>query len=143
MTPDKEYLCDSVINKDEWFDILMAVPDSHKKQIDTLLMFFRAAGHRSSCSAIEKEYSIRQSAVNRRIISFNQFAKKFVGNRFRIESDENNDETFWPISMTGRSTKSAFEWTVRPELCLAIEDYLRKEMLDRYRETVISEAVTS
>lgn len=141
MTTDKEYICDSVINKDEWFDILMAVPDSHKKQIDTLLMFFRAAGHRSSCSAIEKEYSIKQSAVNRMIISFNQFAKKFVGNRFRIESDENNDETFWPISMTGRSTKSSFEWTVRPELCLAIENYLRKEMIDRYREIVISEGL--
>lgn len=141
ITPDKEYLCDSVITRDEWFDILMAVPDDRMKQIDTLLMFFRAAGHCSSCSAIEKEYSIRSSAVNRMIISFNQFAKKFVGNRFRIESADSNDEVFWPISMTGRSTKSAFEWTVRPELCLAIEDYLRKEMLDRYRETVISEGL--
>lgn len=141
ITPDKEYLCDPVITRDEWFDILMEVHDSHRKQVDTLLMFFRAAGHRASCSAIEKEYSVNQSAVNRMIISFNQFAKRFVGNRFRIESAESHDETFWPISMTGRSNKSAFEWTVRPELCLAIEDFLRKEMLDQYREAVLSEGL--
>lgn len=141
ITPEKEYFCEPVITQDEWFDILMAVPDYRSKQIDTLLMFFRAAGHRSSCSAIEKEYSIRNSAVNKMIISFNQFAKKFVGNRFRIESADNNDETFWPISMTGRATKSAFEWTVRPELCMAIEDYLRKKMLDRYKEIVLAEGL--
>lgn len=141
ITPDKEYLSDSVITRDEWFDILMAVPDDRMKQIDTLLMFFRAAGHCSSCSAIEKEYSIRSSAVNRMIISFNQFAKKFVGNRFRIESADSNDEVFWPISMTGRSTKSAFEWTVRPELCLAIEDYLRHVMIERYRKTILAEGL--
>ena len=141
ITSDKEYVCDPVINQQEWFDILRAVPDSHRKQIDTLLMFFRSAGHRSSCSAVEKEYSIRQSAVNRMIISFNQFAKKFVGNRFRVISGEDDSETFWPISMTGRSTKYVFEWAVRPELCAAIEDFLRKEMLDRYRETVLAEGL--
>lgn len=144
VTPDKQYYCEPLISPEEWEGIIAEVEKSRKWQLDTLLMFYRSPGHKATCGAIGKEYSMSFSVVNGRILSFNKFAREYTGKRFQIIEAEGNEETFWPISMIGKNLKdNSFEYTVRPELCAALRKYLIKSMLREYRTRILSEGLNN
>lgn len=142
-TADNRYICNPVVTQEEWLDILnSSMADGHKKQIENLLLFYRHKGNKATCYAIGKEYSRPFESVTILVTNFNKYVKKYLGNRFIIEEADGQEELFWPISMLGRETSSKrFEWTVRPELCAAIREFLLRNMYNRYRELVLAEGL--
>ena len=142
-TEDNRYICEPVVSQKEWLEILNAsMADGHKKQIENLLLFYRHKDNKATCYDLGKEYSRLSESVNILVTKFNKYAKKRLGNRFQIEAAENTEETFWPISMLGRVTSTKrFEWTVRPELCAAIKQFLIQNMYNSYRKLVLAEGL--
>ncbi|MDD6103709.1 MAG: AAA family ATPase [Bacteroidales bacterium] len=142
-TEDNRYICEPVVSQKEWLKILNAsMADGHKKQIENLLLFYRHKDNKATCYDLGKEYSRPSESVNILVTNFNKYAKKHLGNRFQIEAAENTEETFWPISMLGRVTSTKrFEWTVRPELCAAIKQFLIQNMYNSYRKLVLAEGL--
>lgn len=139
------YTCDPIIHKEKWEEILnLADAGQHKKQMDILLMFYRKVEHKSTCKSVGAEYSLKPNSVNALITNFCRFAKKHSGIDFVIEQDGSNDETFWPIAMTGRELPNGlFEWQVRPELASALKELLIKNLLQTYRQRVISQGLNN
>ena len=142
-TADDKYICKPVVTQEEWLEILnTSMADGHKKQIENLLLFYRHKENKATCYILGKEHSRPSESINLLVTNFNKYAKKYLGNRFAIEQDDGQDETFWPISMLGRVTSgNHFEWTVRPELCAAIRQFLIQNMYNRYRELVLAEGL--
>lgn len=140
-TPDNQSICEPVVTQEEWLEILNdSMVKGYKKQIDNLLLFYRHKGHKATCYDIEKEYSRLYKGVSLLVKNFNTYAKKYLGNRFTILDGE--EEKLWPISMLGRVvSKDRFEWTVRPELCAAIRQFLINNLYNRYKELVLAEGL--
>lgn len=142
-TEDNRYICEPVVTQEEWLEILNAsMADGRKKQIENLLLFYRHKGHKATCSDLEKEYSRPYEAISLLVTYFNKYAKKRLGDRVVIEQADGVEEKLWPISMLGRViSNKRFEWTVRPELCTAIRQFLIRNMYNRYRELVLAEGL--
>lgn len=140
-TPDNRSVCEPVVTQKEWLEILNdSMVKGYKKQIENLLLFYRRKGHKATCYDIGKEYSRPYEGVSRLVTNFNTYAKKYLGNRFTILDGE--EEKLWPISMLGKVVaKDRFEWTVRPELCAAIRQYLLHSIYNRYRELILAEGL--
>lgn len=132
-----------LITREEWLGILSSADNGpRRRQIDALLMFYRQNGHRATCEEISKEYSISQEAVYNLINHFGQFAKSCVEDEFTIVSKDDGSEVLWPVSMEGRMLKGdRLEWTVRPELCSAMEEFLNRRIIADYRSAVLSEGL--
>lgn len=132
-----------LITLEEWLGILSSADNGpRRRQIDALLMFYRQIGHRATCEEISKEYSISQEAVYNLINHFGQFAKSCVEDRFTIVSEDGGSEVLWAVSMEGRMLKGdRLEWTVRPELCSAMEEFLNRRIIVDYRTAVLSEGL--
>lgn len=142
---DNQCFTEPILSEEEWLRILrIADNGQHGRQIDVLKMFLYQTGHKGTCAQIGKEYSMSDSAINMLIQHFGRFAKNNCGKAFRVESYENTDETYWPITMLGQSLKNGrFEWELRPELVSAMQRFLVDKLLNTYREPIISEGLNN
>lgn len=142
--PDGRYITEPFITKEEWLNVLRAAQKEGKDgQIQSLLRFFRMPGHKGTCKAVAKEYGTDSESERSRITHFGKFTQKRLG-RFRLESADNSEDTFWPISMLGKDLgKKGFEWTVRPELVDALRIFLFHRLLQEYRGPILSEGLDS
>jgi hypothetical protein len=142
---DNQCFTEPILSEEEWLRILrIADNGQHGRQIDVLKMFLYQTGHKGTCAQIGKEYSMSDSAINMLIQHFGRFAKNNCGKAFRVESYENTDETYWPITMLGQSLKNGrFEWELRPELVSAMQRFLIYKLLNTYREPIISEGLNN
>ena len=136
------YWTDPILSQDEWLDVLH-LADSNKKGflLDYLLMFFYQPGHKATCSAVGKVYSLKADNVRNRIMNFGQFVVKSCGKNFRIESAESEKDTYWCVPMLGRRLKEHFEWELRPELVNALRTFLIEMLVAEYRGPVIKEGL--
>lgn len=142
---DGTYVTDPFITKDEWLSVLNAAEKTGREpQIDALLMFLRSPQNKGTCTDIGKEYGMGYNSVRNLVVNFGKFTQKFLGKRFRIEREENEEETFWPIPMLGKDLgKNRFEWTLRLELIEALREYLLDRLLHEYRGPILSEGLDS
>lgn len=142
-TDDGVYTTLAILSKDEWVDVLTASDDDkHRRQLDTLLMFYRHPDHKATCSDIAKEYSMTASAIDALITHYCQFVKNYFGDKFQIIASDSEKECFWPIAMIGKSlSKSRFEWSVRPELVDAIREFLIMRLLNAYSKRITNEGL--
>lgn len=142
---DNQCFTEPILSEEEWLRVLrIADNGQHGRQIDVLKMFLYQTGHKGTCAQIGKEYSMSDSAINLLIQHFGRFAKNNCGKAFRVESYENTDETYWPITMLGQSLKNGrFEWELRPELVSAMQRFLVDKLLNTYREPIISEGLNN
>lgn len=139
---DKRYFTEPILSEEEWLNVLhLSDNDKHRRQVNTLLMFFYQPEHKATCAAVGKEYSMDYTAVNSLITHFGQFVKAVYGKEFRIESHESQEETFWPIVMYGKELKNHFEWQLRPELVNALRRFLLEKLLAAYRGPVLAEGL--
>ena len=75
-TDDGLFTTPALLSKDEWVDVLTASDDDrHRRQLDTVLMFYRHPDHKATCSDIAKEYSMTASAIDALITHYCQFVK--------------------------------------------------------------------
>ena len=143
--PDDTYITDPFITAEEWFSVLQEAETAGKSgQIDALLRFFRMPDHKGTCKAIAKKYGTDSDSERSHITQFGKFTQKTLGNRFRVESSDSEEDTYWPIPMLGKYLgKKGFEWTVRPELRDALRRYLLDRLLKEYRGPILSEGLDS
>ncbi len=143
--PDGTYVTDPFVTRDEWLSVLRAAEKTgREQQIGALLMFLRSPHNKRTCTDIGKEYGMSYKAVNNIVVNFGRFSQKFLGNKFRIEREENKEEAFWAIPMLGKDLgKGRFEWTLRPELVDVLRELLHKKLLQEYRGPILSEGLDS
>jgi len=143
LSPEKEYFTTPILGKEEWSKLLLTVERKHPRQLEALLMFLRQSGHKSSCAALAKEYSISFAMINSLIMNFGKFVIKETGNRFRIEEHDGTNDAFWPVAMYGKKLKDTFEWRLRPELVDALQDHLIDKLLQHYEARVLQYGLTT
>lgn len=142
--PDGRFITEPFITKEEWLTVLRAAELEGKEgQIQSLLRFFRMSDHKGTCKAVAKEYGTDSESERSHITHFGKFTQKTLG-RFRMESADNTEDTYWPIPMLGKEIgKKGFEWEVRPELVDALREFLLDKLFAEYRGPVISEGLDS
>lgn len=142
---DGQYFTEPILNEEEWYQVLLTADNSqHRRQLDTLRMLFSQPSHKSTCARLSKVYSVSDSGINMLVQHFGRFAQKASGKDFRIEANENTEDTFWPITMLGRKVRGGhFEWELRPELVAAMQRLLLEKLLKEYRGQVITEGLNS
>lgn len=143
--PDDTYVTDPFITKDEWLSVLRGAEKVGKAgQVDALLRFFRMPGHKGTCAAVAKAYETNSDSVRSLITNFGKYVQIALDNRFKVESSDSTEVTYWPISMLGKDLgKKGFEWTLRPELIDALREYLFDCLLREYRGPILSEGLDS
>lgn len=138
------YWTDPILSEAEWLDVLHLAKTSGKDmQINTLLMFFSQPGHKSTCSALGKEFSMSADTVRNLVYNFGKFAIKASGEEFRVETSDDVKDTFWCIPMLGRQVKKHFEWELRPELVSALRTFQIEKLVAEYRGPVIKEGLNN
>ena len=137
--PDGTYTTEPFITAEEWLFVLKeAEKKGNLNQLGALLRFFRMPEHKGTCKAVSKVYGTDFESERSLITNFGQFVQKALGDRFRVESSESEDNRFWPIPMLGKDLgKKGFEWAVRPELVEAIRTYLLDNLMQEYRERIL------
>ena len=108
-----------------------------QRQIEVLLCFYREPKHQGICHQLAKKYGGKMNNYSNPIWRMGQTVQKYF-NRFEVkgltDKGESTDENvYWSIPMNGKDSKQGFVWTVKPELCEALESYLYQELLDCYK----------
>ncbi len=128
-----EYSCGDIgISKEEWFELLK---DNEAQQYrDVLFCFLRMPEHAATCSAVAKKNGKNYEHYNAKISNFAKWVQRKL-NRFQVLNTDGS-ETFWCIPMQkGWDTKQGFKWQLRDELVEALQYYLMKALIIRYRES--------
>lgn len=128
-----EYSCGDIgISAEEWFQLLKH-PEA-KSYHDTLFCFLRVPDHAATCSTISKRFGDSAAHYNAKVTNFAKWVQKKL-NRFQVVASDGS-ETFWCIPMKkGWDTKQGFMWQLRDELVDALQNYLMKALILRYRES--------
>lgn len=133
-------MADVDITKEEWLGIISEPDFKEWTYFDALTKFLREPGHKATCKFLGKKYECSYSYFNSSITNFGRHVKNKL-NRFYVENTEGK-ESFWNIPMIGKSTKDGFEWTLRKELVDALQEYLIKDLIARYKAYVMSPGST-
>lgn len=136
------YWTEPILSESEWLDILH-FSDSNKNemQLNALLMFFYQPGHKATCSAVGKTYSLKAESVRNLVMNFGRSVVKNCGKGFRIETTESEKDTYWCVPMLGKKLKDHFEWELRPELVAALRIFLIEKLIAEYRGPVLKEGL--
>lgn len=128
-----EYSCGDIgISAEEWFELLK--DNEAKPYHDTLFCFLREPGHAGTCTTIAKKNGKTYEYYNAKVTNFARWVRNKL-NRFQVV-DTDGKETFWCIPMIkGWDSKQGFVWQLRDELVDALQYYLMKALIIRYRES--------
>ena len=127
-----EYSCGDIgISKEEWFELLK---DNDAQQYrDALFCFLRMPDHAATCTEIAKIFGNSPKHYNAKIMNFAKWTQKRL-NRFQVIGTD-GEPTYWCIPMKcGHDTWQGFNWQLRDELVEALQYYLMKALIIRYRE---------
>lgn len=114
------YTCDIGITKEEWKEILSDTTLLNNSYKDALIKFYKEPDHKATCKALGEKYSISAQSLNGTITAFAKAVQRRL-NRFEVIGIDGNP-TYWIIPMTGKYIGEYFEWTLRKELVMAIEE---------------------
>ena len=68
---NNRFFTEPILSQEEWLAVLhKSDSDKRQRQLNALLMFFYQSDHRSTCTAIGKEYSMDPTAVNSLIVHY-------------------------------------------------------------------------
>lgn len=133
---DGYYDCDINISTEEWINILGDSDLTPSNTWKALLGFYNSPNHTANC----KELDIgNPNAYKNPISSFGKRVQDKL-NRFQVLTTKGKDGDYFIIPMKGFDKKSAFEWTVRPELVKAIsialkfQEKLLPEAIEQYKQ---------
>ena len=128
-----EYSCGDIgISAEEWFQLLKH-PEA-RPYFDTLCCFLREYNHAATCTAVSEKNGKTYEHYNAKVFNFARWVQKKL-NRFQV-LDTDGKETFWCIPMQkGWNTDEGFKWQLRDELVEALQYYLMKALILRYRES--------
>ncbi len=116
-----EYQCDIDITVEEWKTVLQDKTIINDNCLDVLLKFYAEPEHKATCKALEEKYHSSAQSFNGTIIAFAKATQKKL-NRFQVVRD-NGKPCYWIIAMLGKDLPNGlFEWTLRPELVIAMEE---------------------
>jgi hypothetical protein len=120
------YSCDVDITVSEWKELLANDSITTKNYKKALLAFYDQPEHKATCGQLGAKYfadSTGSHKFNRWITQFGVAVTKKL-NRFIIHQSDNDNPSFWNVAMNPGVTLASgeFEWTLRPELVLAIEE---------------------
>ena len=127
-----EYSCGDIgISKEEWFELLK---DNYAQQYrDALFCFLRMPDHAATCTEVSKKFGNSPKHYNAKIMNFAKWTQKRL-NRFQVIGTD-GEPTYWCIPMKcGHDTWQGFNWQLRDELVEALQYYLMKALIIRYRE---------
>lgn len=127
-----EYSCGDIgISKEEWFELLK---DNDAQQYrDALFCFLRMPDHAATCTEVAKIFGNSPKHYNAKIMNFAKWTQKRL-NRFQVIGTD-GEPTYWCIPMKcGHDTWQGFNWQLRDELVEALQYYLMKALIIRYRE---------
>ena len=127
-----EYSCGDIgITKEEWFELLK---DNDTQQYrDALFCFLRMPDHAATCTEVAKIFGNSPKHYNAKIMNFAKWTQKRL-NRFQVIGTD-GEPTYWCIPMKcGHDTWQGFNWQLRDELVEALQYYLMKALIIRYRE---------
>ena len=127
-----EYSCGDIgISKEEWFELLK---DNYAQQYrDALFCFLRMPDHAATCTEVSKKFGNSPKHYNAKIMNFAKWTQKRL-NRFLVIGTD-GEPTYWCIPMKcGHDTWQGFNWQLRDELVEALQYYLMKALIIRYRE---------
>ena len=127
-----EYSCGDIgITKEEWFELLK---DNDAQQYrDALFCFLRMPDHAATCTEVAKIFGNSPKHYNAKIMNFAKWTQKRL-NRFQVIGTD-GEPTYWCIPMKcGHDTWQGFNWQLRDELVEALQYYLMKALIIRYRE---------
>lgn len=128
-----EYSCGDIgISAEEWFQLLKH-PEA-RPYFDTLCCFLREYNHAATCTAVAEKNGKTYEHYNAKVFNFARWVQKKL-NRFQV-LDTDGKETFWCIPMQkGWNTDEGFKWQLRDELVEALQYYLMKALILRFRES--------
>ena len=127
-----EYSCGDIgITKEEWFELLK---DNDTQQYrDALFCFLRMPDHAATCTEVAKIFGNSPKHYNAKIMNFGRWVQRKL-NRFQVIGTD-GEPTYWCIPMKcGHDTWQGFNWQLRDELVEALQYYLMKALIIRYRE---------
>jgi hypothetical protein len=120
------YSCDVDITVSEWKELLANDSVTTKNYKKALLAFYDQPEHKATCGQLGAKYFADSTGSHKFSLWITQFGvavtKKL--NRFIIHQSDNDNPSFWNVAMNPGVTLASgeFEWTLRPELVLAIEE---------------------
>ena len=127
-----EYSCGDIgISKEEWFELLK---DNEAQQYrDALFCFLRMPDNAATCTEVAKKFGNSPKHYNAKIMNFGRWVQRKL-NRFQVIGTD-GEPTYWCIPMKcGHDTWQGFNWKLRDELVVALQYYLMKALIIRYRE---------
>ena len=115
----------------ELFELLK---DNYAQQYrDALFCFLRMPDHAATCTEVSKKFGNSPKHYNAKIMNFAKWTQKRL-NRFQVIGTD-GEPTYWCIPMKcGHDTWQGFNWQLRDELVEALQYYLMKALIIRYRE---------
>ena len=136
-TPDGWWTADIDITSEEWLgllrDDLVIRPEARK----WLLRFYAEKDHVSSCLLLGKKFSVEPRVINAVMTNCGRTIQKHLG-RFSITGDGEEENHYLTILTQGKSGgKTGFQLRVRPELCIALHEYLIDALLEEFAKQVI------
>lgn len=125
------------ISAEEWRQMIadgIVLP----KQLEAMLAFYREPNHEGVCNVLAKKLGGTTNYYNNAVWQLGKRVKEHLG-RFEVVGvdDQGNtlrENVYWCVPMDGRNSKQGFVYTVKPELCEALADYLYQYLLDTYKE---------
>ena len=124
------------IQTEEWLQMLNDGVIG-QRQIEVLLCFYREPEHQGICKVLAKKYGGTMNNFSNPIWRMGQAVQQYL-NRFEVKGltdkgESTEENVYWVIPMNGKDSKQGFVWTVKPELCKALESYLYQGLLDCYK----------
>ena len=137
ISPEGVYHADTGITAQEWLQMLND-GTIKQRQKEILLCFYREPEHKGICNVLAKKYGGNDKHFSNPIWRIGKAVQKRLA-RFEVHGVENdgsssNDSVFWVVPMTGKREKQGFCWMIKPELCVALEQYLYHNLISIYKE---------
>lgn len=127
---DGYYHVDSPLTKDDWLSVLCD-ENTPNNYIDALMRFYYEPHHESSCGHLGQVYPQPYASFNAIIRSLGMLVQKKFDFNVKTEDD---DMSYWSSVMDGRRLGNSFSWKIKDELIEAIQDYLYRYLLNKYKE---------
>lgn len=121
------------ISAEEWRQMIadgIVLP----KQLEALLAFYREPNHEGVCNVLAKKLGETTNYYNNAIWQLGKRVKEHLS-RFEVvdlddQGNTQRENIYWCVPMDGRNSKQGFVYTVKPELCEALADYLDQHKFD-------------
>ncbi|MBR1435899.1 MAG: hypothetical protein IJ584_12415, partial [Bacteroidales bacterium] len=134
--PDGWWTADIGITPEEWIAMLRDETVIRPEARKWLLRFYAEKDHVSSCLSLGKKFSVEPKVINAVLTNCGHTIQKYL-NRFSITDGEDGNHYLSILTLGKPGGKSGFQLKVRPELGIALHNYLIENLLDEFAKQVI------